>query len=115
MFPQEIFDGRHSGRQNLAINRAPDYVDYKILVRELGLAQKYLLNLAQNTQIMPNLEGQLQAAQAQVEELRQLINDVTPPEDVIRNTTEFYITTANDRFDNLWEKGRPYEMIGIQE
>ena len=31
------------------------------------------------------------------------------------NPTEFYITTANDRFDNLWEKGRPYEMIGIQE
>lgn len=28
------------------------------------------------------------------------------------NPTIYYITRANDEFDSLWEKGRPYEMIG---
>ncbi|MCK4729878.1 MAG: hypothetical protein KAT28_01025 [Candidatus Aenigmarchaeota archaeon] len=31
------------------------------------------------------------------------------------NPDNFNIIIANDKFDKLWEKGRPYEMVRIQE
>ena len=78
-FPLQIFNGLHTQRPDSSTVSPPDSLDYWILVRELSAVQKYVLNLAQNINIMPDLEGELKAAQVQVEALQDKIKLLTPP------------------------------------
>ena len=78
-FPEKVFDGTHQQRPDLAAIIPPEYVDYIILTRELAATQEYLLNLAQNNEIMPDLDGILKAAIKKIEAVQKDVKKVTPP------------------------------------
>lgn len=82
-FPEKIFNGRHAGRESLSNVRAPNHSDYMILVHEIQAVQEYLLNLTQNTKIMPELANELSLAKTQLVNLQCAIQEITPPDELL--------------------------------
>jgi hypothetical protein len=77
-----IWNGTTPSRSNLSDVRAPDYFDYLQLVVEIQKLQAFVRDLAQNVQIMPDLETELQRAYDSIESVRSIIEQLTPPEDL---------------------------------
>ena len=78
-FPEKVFDGTHAQRPEMSSVIPPEFMDYVILSNELGATQVYLLNLAKNTEIMPDLDGILKGAIEKIEVVQQDIKRLTPP------------------------------------
>lgn len=82
MFPEKIFDGTHMMRPDLNACRHPEFFDYVILSNELGAVQKFVKDLAQNLDTMPDLQGALDDAKDRIETVKSLMLSVTPPQDL---------------------------------
>ena len=78
-FPEKVFDGTHPQRPDLTTVVPPEFIDYVLLTQELAATQTYVLNLAQNTEIMPDLDGILKEAIAKIESVQKDVKQVTPP------------------------------------
>jgi predicted nucleic acid-binding Zn-ribbon protein len=78
-FPEKVFDGTHGARPEMSSVVPPEFLDYVILTREIAATQAYILNLAKNTEIMPDLDGILKEAIAKIEGVQQEVKKVTPP------------------------------------
>ncbi|MCK9437131.1 MAG: hypothetical protein M0Q12_07995 [Synergistaceae bacterium] len=78
-FPDRIFNGTHAQRPDLSTVKGPDHLDYILLSKELQAVQEYLLNLASNTTLMPNLTQALEEAYQQIKNLKAEVSKVTPP------------------------------------
>ncbi len=83
-FPLQIFDGLHAERPDRQTVFPPEAIDYWVIVQELSAVQSYVKNLAHNVAIMPGLEDDLNEAMTQIREVQLEIENLTPPEMLIR-------------------------------
>jgi len=79
-FPDHIFDGTHPQRPTLSTVSAPEFADYKVLVRELRATQEYMLHLSKDLGLVPDLDTLLQEANEKLLSLKKEVIKVTPPE-----------------------------------
>lgn len=82
MFPDRIWDGTSPARKTMGNSSAPNHGDFCAIVGEISTVQKYLLSLAQNLKLMPDLQGVLHEASEKIEALTQKINAITVPADL---------------------------------
>jgi len=78
----EIWNGLTPRRPDLSTTRVTSHEDYLVIVKQIQELQEYGLNLANNMQVMPNLEDTLQDAKKQIDEIQLLAASVSLPEDV---------------------------------
>jgi hypothetical protein len=85
----KIWDGKTLSRATLDSTKAPDYIDYLRIVNEIQQLQDFVISLSQNTTIMPNLEEELQKAYLLIEQVRQEIQTLVPPDDLMLVLKQF--------------------------
>lgn len=78
----KIWDGTSPTRKDISHANAPRYDDYMKIVSEIQGIQRYLLDATKNIELMPDLQGHLDAAKASLTEITTLISNITPPVDL---------------------------------
>jgi hypothetical protein len=79
----EIWNGTHGNRKTLTQATAPRHDDYVAIVGQIANIQKFMNSMSGNAEVMPDIKGQVLAAQAKLEEVKALISDITPPADLV--------------------------------
>jgi len=83
-FPNKIWDGCTQTRPDLDTTSAPDYTDWVAIVHEIQAMEEYILSLAGNIEVMPDLRKKTEAASLCVTHLISQIGKVKPPENLIK-------------------------------
>ncbi len=88
-FPEQIFKGTHSERPDLSTVRAPDHLDYLILVKEMKATQEYLFALSQNSEFMPDIGRHVSKIAGELSILNTELEAITPPVDLAKHFENF--------------------------
>ena len=108
----EIWNGLTPTRQDLGTAKAAGYEDFLVLVQKIQELQAFVLNFSNNMALMPDLEGALQKAQAEINSLQDLISQVSLPQDVKDNLTALEQTVVEmDRRVEVGQLRRDLESL----
>ena len=106
-FPDKVWDGKSTTRQDLTCSKGPDASDWSAMTQELQSVQNYVLKLSGNLVAMPDLPKIVSELTVSLQKLESRIKDIAPPTDVVRELAEFkeHIATMDirKRHTNLQE------------
>jgi len=88
-FPEKVWDGKSTTRQDLTCSKAPDASDWSAITRELQSVQSYVLKLSGNISAMPDLPKTVSDLTIALQKLETKIRDISPPTDVVKELAEF--------------------------
>jgi len=77
-----IWDGSSNTRPDPTVQKGPDGSDWKRITCELQATQKFVANLAENVNVMPNLLEEITARSTQIQKLQTQISLLTAPKDL---------------------------------
>jgi hypothetical protein len=83
----KVWDGTTPNRQRLSQATAPRHEDYLVIVQQIQGIQKFLNSMTGDMEVMPDLKGQIAAAQENLEKVTTLISNITPPSDLKEELT----------------------------
>lgn len=111
----DIWNGTTPTRKNLSDIKNPDHEDYIRVVIEMQKIQTVLLTLIKNLALIPNLQGEFNAAMEKIEVVRQKIVALTPPQD-LKNTLESIEKTLleQDKRKDIATLRRDLEAFRVQ-
>jgi len=98
-FPDKIFDGTHSGRENLSEIRPPDYQDYLKLSQELGAIQGFILQNLENLTAAPDTLSILASVEAKAKNIEEKLKNLATPD-----ALDSYIRGVEVKLDKLLSK-----------
>jgi conjugal transfer/entry exclusion protein len=78
----KVWDGTSGTRIDPLVRKGPDGDDWRTITAELQATQKFVANLASNADVMPDLVGDIESKQGELESLQEAIAGLTLPEDV---------------------------------
>jgi len=81
-FPHKVWDGLTTTRSSLDSVQPPGYRDWLALLSELQATQEFVLKLAKNVEVLPDLDGQLASAKTRLDKLRETAEHLAVPEDL---------------------------------
>ncbi len=87
-FPLEIWDGTTSMRRDLTTVQHPSHGDWITILGELRATQRYLLGLAGNMEVMPNLGKSIKNVEELIDGLKTRITQITPPDELHQEVAE---------------------------
>jgi len=95
-FPEKIWDGCSVSRPNLTDVYAPGYDDWCAIVGELQAVQRYLLDLTDNLETMPNLKKAIEDGRSNIAAYLRKVKDMTLPADLKKD-----VATTKERINEL--------------
>jgi len=98
LFPNGIWNGITDARPDLAVVKPPTHNDWRLMLHELEAIQRYVLNLADNIDKMPNINEEIKDATAKVEKMQATLERVSPPWQL-----EGAVRGIRERLDTLLE------------
>jgi DNA repair ATPase RecN len=87
-FPEKIWDGCSPSRSNLTDVQPPGYNDWCTIIAELQATQRYLLNLVDNLETMPNLNRAIKDGENSIASCLIKIKKLTPPPELKKDIEE---------------------------
>jgi hypothetical protein len=78
----EVWNGLTPRRPDLSTTRATSHEDYLVIVQQIQGLQEFTLNLSNNLQLMPDLTGYLKEAKFKINNIQDLIDKISLPQDV---------------------------------
>jgi len=101
-FPEKIWDGRSAARSNLTDICAPGYEDWCTITRELQATQRYLLDLTDTLETMPNLKQLIEDGRSNIAAYLRKVKDMTLPADLKRDVKA--VEKRIDKLDGIDER-----------
>ena len=97
----QIWNGTSGSRLDPTSGKSPDGKDWKAITKELQETQTFVMNLASNVDVMPNLLEDIEKKQEILDSLQQEVDQLTPPRDVVLK-----IEALEKKFDTDLEEYR---------
>jgi DNA repair exonuclease SbcCD ATPase subunit len=94
-FPRKIWNGLSSSRESLDIVKSPDHSDWAALLEELQAVQRYILNLTNSIDVMPNVAQDIHSAKKQIDALEKDLSRLTSPKDLQRDLDELKVAVKD--------------------
>lgn len=83
MFPEQVWTGKTPSRKNLSDTMAASHQDFVAIVREIQAVEQYVLNIANNNTLIPDLDSKIKEADEKLAALRDRIDNLTVPADLM--------------------------------
>ncbi len=88
VFPLKVWDGRTNARPDLTVVQPPTHGDWLAMVAELQAAQEYILNLAGNMDVMPDIGVAIRDVDNKIKVLDYELAQLLPPDDLNQEVAE---------------------------
>lgn len=95
-FPEKIWDGRSATRSNLTDICAPGHEDWCTITREMQATQRYLLDLTDTLETMPNLKQAIEDGRSNIAAYLRKVKDMALPADLKKD-----VEAVKERIDKL--------------